>query len=50
MIEKRKIFLYLIIFLLVNSFGISESVKNENYFVTKNKKKENLEQNKEEKK
>ena len=35
MTEKRKNFLFLIIFLLVNSFGISESLKDENYFVLK---------------
>ena len=35
MTEKRKSFLFLIIFLLVNSFGISESLKDENYFVLK---------------
>ena len=35
MTEKRKGFLFLIIFLLVNSFGISESLKDENYFVLK---------------
>ena len=40
MTEKRKSFLFLIIFLLVNSFGISESMKDENYFVLKNEKKE----------
>lgn len=33
--EKRKSFLFLIIFLLVNSFGISESLKDENYFALK---------------
>ena len=35
MTEKRKSFLFLIIFLLVNSFGISESLKDENYFALK---------------
>ena len=35
MTEKRKSFLFLIIFLLINSFGISESLKDENYFVLK---------------
>ena len=35
MIEKRKNFLFLIIFLLVNSFGISESLKDENYLALK---------------
>ena len=40
MVEKRKIFLFLVIFLLINSFGISESMKDENYFVLKNEKKE----------
>ena len=35
MTEKRKRFLFLIIFLLVNSFGISENLRDENYFVLK---------------
>ena len=35
MTEKRKSFLFLIIFLLVNSFGISENLKDENYFALK---------------
>ena len=35
MTEKRKSFLFLIIFLLINSFGISESLKDENYFALK---------------
>ena len=54
MIERRKRFLFLIIFLLVNSFGFSkniESDKSEKNFVLKNEKKDeqNLEKNEEEK-
>ena len=49
MIGKRKNFFFLVIFLLVNSFGISESVKDENYFAVRNEKQENLSQNGEEK-
>ena len=45
MIEKRKSFLFLIIFLLVNSFGISENLKDENYFVLK-KDEQNLQESK----
>lgn len=45
MTEKRKNFLFLIIFLLVNSFGISESLKDENYFVLK-KDEQNLQESK----
>ena len=43
MIERRKRFLFLIIFLLVNSFGFSkniESDKNEKNLVLKNEKKD----------
>ena len=45
MTEKRKGFLFLIIFLLVNSFGISENLKDENYFVLK-KDEQNLQESK----
>ena len=45
MTEKRKRFLFLIIFLLVNSFGISENLRDENYFVLK-KDEQNLQENK----
>ena len=45
MIEKRKRFLFLIIFLLVNSFGISENFRDENYFVLK-KDEQNLQESK----
>ena len=45
MIEKRKSFLFLIVFLLVNSFGISENLKDESYFVLK-KDGQNLQNNK----
>ena len=45
MIEKRKSFLFLIIFLLVNSFGISENLKDESYFVLK-KDEQNLQESK----
>ena len=52
MVEKRKIFLFLIIFILVNSFGISKNIENsesKNYYSVKNEKKEDLGQNEEEK-
>lgn len=45
MTEKRKKILFLIIFLLVNSFGISESLKDENYFALK-KDEQNLQESK----
>ena len=45
MTEKRKRFLFLIIFLLVNSFGISENLRDENYFVLK-KDEQNLQESK----